>query len=201
VAVVTDGTEGGEDPSVPDETLRDLREAEQRAALAALGVTAVEFLRFPDGRLQATLEVRRALTALIRRHKPRTVFTHDPTAHIDSGYINHPDHRACGLATLDAIFPAAGNPRAFRDLLAEGLQPHKVSAVYLFYTAHADAWIEIGEVIPRKVAGLRHHRSQIAHLDDLDKSVREWAERTGTATGIGPAEGFRRLVLRQEDGD
>src|SRR5690348_9707158 len=55
VTVVTDGSEGGEDPSVPDEELRDLREAEQRAALAELGVTEVHFLRYPDGRLEATM--------------------------------------------------------------------------------------------------------------------------------------------------
>jgi LmbE family N-acetylglucosaminyl deacetylase len=200
VAVVTDGTEGGEDPAVPDDVLRDLREAEQRAALAALDPTIeVAFLRFPDGRLEATLELRKALTALIRRYRPATVFTHDPTAHIDSGYINHPDHRATGLATLDAIFPAAGNPRSFRDLLGEGLQPHKVSAVYLFYTAKADTWIDIAEVIPRKVAGLRHHRSQIPQQDDLEKNIREWAARTGEAGSLAAAEGFRRLVLRRDD--
>jgi LmbE family N-acetylglucosaminyl deacetylase len=204
VVVVTDGTEGGEDPSVPDDDLRDLREAEQRAALAELGgdvasLLEVEFLRFPDGRLQASLELRRALTAMIRRYRPATVFTHDPTAHIDRGYINHPDHRATGLATLDAIFPAAGNPRAFRDLLAEGLEPHKVSAVYLFYTAKADTWIDISEVIPRKAAGLRHHRSQIANLDDLEKGVREWAEETGKAGNLAAAEAFRRLVLHRDE--
>ena len=91
------------DPTVADDELRALREAEQRAALAELGPVEVEFLRFPDGRLQASLELRKALTAVIRRYRPATVFTHDPTAHIDSGYINHPDHRATGLAALDAI--------------------------------------------------------------------------------------------------
>ncbi|HWE60256.1 MAG TPA: PIG-L family deacetylase, partial [Chloroflexota bacterium] len=125
VTVVTDGSEGGEDPAEPDETLRDRREAEQRAALAELGVAGVEFLRFPDGRLEATLALRRALTRLIRRYRPATVFAHDPTAHLFEGYINHPDHRTAGVATLDAVFPAAGNPRAFRELLAEGLVAHK----------------------------------------------------------------------------
>ena len=68
---------------MPDDELRELRQAEQRAALAELGLSIeVEFLRFPDGRLEANLELRRALTAVIRRYKPATVFTHDPTAHI-----------------------------------------------------------------------------------------------------------------------
>ena len=57
-------------------------------------VRDVEFLRFPDGRLEPTLALRRALTRLVRRYRPATVFAHDPTAHLFEGYINHPDHRA-----------------------------------------------------------------------------------------------------------
>lgn len=200
VVVVSDGTEGGEDPTIPDEELRDLREAEQRAALAELGLTIeVEFLRFPDGRLEANLELRRALTAAIRRYKPATVFTHDPTAHIFAEYINHPDHRAVGLATLDALYPATGNPRSFRDLLAQGLQPHKVSAAYLFYTSQADTWIDVSSVISRKIAALSRHSSQMGNLDELAKGIREGAERTGKEGNLPMAEGFRRIVFHSDD--
>lgn len=196
VAVVTDGSEGGEDPAVPDEELRDRREAEQRAALAALGVATVEFLRFPDGRLEPSLAVRHALTRLIRRHRPATVFAHDPTAHLFEGYINHPDHRAAGTAALDATFPAAGNPRAFRGLLAEGLAAHKVQQVYLFYTANANAWVDIsGEPLDRKVAALRHHESQVGTAGDEERWLREEAATEGRAAGLAAAEGFRRIVL------
>jgi len=199
VAVVTDGTEGGEDPSVPDHELRDLREGEQRAASAALGNIELEFMRFPDGRLQPTLELRRAIATLIRRYRPATIFTHDPTSFIGAGYINHPDHRATGQATLDAIFPAAGNPRSFRELLAEGLQPHKINSIYLFYTPGADAWIDISEVIERKVASLRCHRSQIGKPEELDQRVREWAQKTGETAKLPAAEGFRHIVLRPDE--
>lgn len=196
LAVVTDGTEGGEDPSVPDEVLRDRREAEQRAALAALGVSEVEFLRFPDGRLEPTLAARREITRIIRRYRPATVFAHDPTAHLFEGYINHPDHRASGVATLDAVFPAAGNPRAFRELLAEGLAPHKVKRVYLFYTANANAWIDIsGAPLDRKVAALSRHESQLGAEWDGEKWLREEAARTGKEAGLTAAEGFRRIIL------
>jgi LmbE family N-acetylglucosaminyl deacetylase len=196
VAVVTDGSEGGEDPSVPDDVLRDRRESEQRAALAELGVTDVEFLRFPDGRLEPTLAVRRALTRLIRKYQPATVFAHDPTAHLFEGYINHPDHRAAGVATLDAIFPAAGNPRAFRELLAEGLAAHKVKGVYLFYTANANAWIDIsGTPLDRKVAALSRHESQLGPEWDGEAWLREEAAHTGKAAGLAAAEGFRRITI------
>lgn len=204
VVVVTDGTEGGEDPATPDEELRDRREREQRAALAELGVHDVEFLRQPDGRLQPALEVRHALTRLIRRYRPATVFAHDPTAHLFDGYINHPDHRAAGLVTLDAVFPAAGNPRAFRDLLAEGLAAHKVKMVYLFYTANANAWIDVaGAPLDRKIAGLAHHESQLGPDWDYATWMREGAARTakeageegGLEAGLEAAEGFRRIIL------
>jgi len=196
VVVVTDGTEGGEDPDIPDEELRDRREGEQRAALQEIGVHEVAFLRFPDGRLQPALDVRHALTRLIRYYRPATVFAHDPTAHLFDGYINHPDHRAAGLVTLDAVFPSAGNPRAFRDLLAEGLPAHKVKAVYLFYTAHANAWIDIaGAPLERKLAGLSRHQSQLNPEWDYTVWIREEAARTGKEPGLEAAEGFRRITL------
>lgn len=196
VAVVTDGSEGGNDPDIPDETLRDHRETEQRAALAAYGVTDVVFLRFPDGRLEPNLALRLALARLIRRCRPATVFAHDPTAHLFEGYINHPDHRAAGTATLDAVFPSAGNPRAFRELLAEGLPAHGVKIIYLFYTAHANAWIDIaGEPLERKIAGLAQHKSQLDPTWDYASGMRQEAARTGKEAGMEAAEGFRRIML------
>lgn len=196
IAIVTDGTEGGEDPAVPDVELRRLREAEQRAAAAELGAAEVVFLGFPDGRLEPTLDARHALTRLIRLYRPATVFAHDPTAHLFDGYINHPDHRAAGVATLDAVFPAAGNPRAFRDLLAQGLMPHKVQAVYLFYTAHPNAWIETtGLPLERKIAALARHQSQLEAGWDPASYIREDATRAGAQAGVEAAEGFRRIML------
>ena len=196
VAVVTDGTEGGEDPAMPDDVLRDRREAEQRASLSQLGVCQVEFMRYPDGRLEPSLALRRDLTRLIRRFRPATVFAHDPTAHLFEGYINHPDHRAAGVATLDAVFPAAGNPRAFRELLADGLETHRVNAVYLFYTPNANAWIDIsGEPIERKIAALICHESQLGTGWDPARWLREEAAREGKEAGLQVAEGFRRIII------
>jgi LmbE family N-acetylglucosaminyl deacetylase len=140
--------------------------------------------------------VRRALTRLIRRYRPATVFAHDPTAHLFEGYINHPDHRAAGTATLDAVFPAAGNPRAFRELLAEGLAAHKVQQVYLFYTADANAWVDIaGEPLERKIAAVQRHESQMGAGGEEARWLREEAAREGKAAGLEAAEGFRRIII------
>ncbi|MGH2510601.1 MAG: PIG-L deacetylase family protein, partial [Ktedonobacteraceae bacterium] len=81
-AVMTNGAEGSEIPTLSDTELMLMREKEQRAACEVLGVQAIEFLRFPDGHLQNTDEARKAVVRLIRKYRPRVVITHDPTQHI-----------------------------------------------------------------------------------------------------------------------
>ncbi|MEL7674938.1 MAG: PIG-L family deacetylase, partial [Chloroflexota bacterium] len=126
--LATSGDKGSGDFSLTSEALVQMREAEERAAAAQLGVQDVIFLRYPDGELQPTLDLRRQLTRLIRLKRPDIVVTNDPTARwYGTTYLNHPDHRAIGDAALDAVFPAARDhlnfPELYRD---EGLQPHKV---------------------------------------------------------------------------
>src|SRR5437588_2999891 len=131
IVICTDGSEGGEDPAVPDAELTQLRYAEQCAAAAQLGIQDVVFLGHPDGRLENTLEFRKELTALIRRHRPELVLTHFPSISIDAPIGSyHPDHLAVGAATLAAVYPASRNPRAFRELLSEGLEPWRVKEVW-----------------------------------------------------------------------
>ena len=131
--VVTDGSQGGEDPHVPDEELTATRYQEQRCAAAKLGVADITFLGFRDGYVEADVELRKAITADIRRRKPDLVLTHAPVRMLVTQGIGgfHPDHLAVGEATLRAVYPDARNPRAYRELLAEGLEPHKVREVWL----------------------------------------------------------------------
>src|SRR4029078_1199266 len=92
--VVTNGAAGSNDPNQNLDELVRIREAEQRAACAVLGVQEVLFLGYPDGTLQPTIELRRELTRIIRQLKPDRVLIGDPTAVLyDDEYINHPDHR------------------------------------------------------------------------------------------------------------
>lgn len=210
-AVMTNGAEGSEVPTLDDHELMLLREEEQRAACEVLGVQAVEFLRFPDGHLLNTEEARKAVVRLIRKYRPRVVFTHDPTQHVfapdpnekpeETAYLNHPDHRATGNIVLDAIFPAAGNPRSYRELLIEGLQPYKVHEIYFYMSGKDNTYVDISTVIEQKAQGLRCHVSQFGPEDDLLKEIKEW----GTATAqeakkkqeltMTYAEAFRRIKL------
>src|SRR5438477_6882236 len=168
--VMTDGAEGSEVPSLIDTELMLTREQEQRMACEVLGVQAVEFLRFSDGHLTNSEAARKAIVRLIRKYRPRVVLTHDPTQHVfapdpdekpdDTAYLNHPDHRATGNIVLDAIFPAVGNPRSYRELLAEGLPPYQVHELYLFFSDPANTYVDVTETIDLKTKGLMCHVTQ-----------------------------------------
>jgi LmbE family N-acetylglucosaminyl deacetylase len=211
--IMTDGTEGSEIPEQSDEELRLTREQEQRLACEVYGIQAIEFLRFHDGHLANTEETRRAVVRLIRKYRPRVIFTHDPTSHImapdpdekpdTTAYLNHPDHRATGNIVLDSIFPFAGNPRSFRELLAEGLQPYRPHEVYLFGSQETNTYIDISDSIETKLQGLARHASQFSPEDSakMSKRLREWATMAAKAAqekkglDIEFAEAFRRIKL------
>jgi LmbE family N-acetylglucosaminyl deacetylase len=203
----TSGDAGSDDPSIPPEELTRLREAEQHTAGRILGLTEVHFLRFPDGELQPTLDLRKAIVRVMRRIKADVVLAPDPRALVDEEgtYLNHPDHRAAGQAALDAAFPAAGNPSAFRDLLAEGLAAHKVKEVWLFFggAQNVNHWVDISDTIEQKIGALEAHVSQIgdwASSGGLRTEMLKWAEDTARRHNLDfkYAEGFQRVVLVHE---
>jgi LmbE family N-acetylglucosaminyl deacetylase len=209
--VMTDGTEGSEVPALIDTELMLEREQEQRMACETLGVQAVEFLRFPDGHLTNNEAARKAIVRLIRKYRPRAVFTHDPTQHIyapdpyekpdDTAYLNHPDHRATGNIVLDAIFPAVGNPRSYRELLAEGFLPYQVHELYLFFTGEDNTYIDISETIELKAKGLQCHVSQFGPEANILEMIRKWGAETAKEAKekkgfeMEHAEAFRRIKL------
>ena len=124
----TSGDAGSEDPTIPPDELVRTREAEQVEAGRILGLSGVHFLRFPDGELQPTLELRKAIVRAMRKVKADVVLCQDPRPIVDEEgtYLNHPDHRAAGQATLDAAFPAAGNPSApFATCSPKASKPHR----------------------------------------------------------------------------
>jgi LmbE family N-acetylglucosaminyl deacetylase len=204
----TSGDAGSDDPNIPPADLIRVREAEQQAAGRILGLSGVHFLRFPDGELQPTLELRKAIVREMRRLEADVVLCPDPRSLVDDGgtYLNHPDHRAAGQAALDAAFPAAGNPSAFRDLLAEGFQAHKVRQVWLYFgsAAHVNLWIDISDTIEQKIEALEAHASQIgdwARSGGLRREVLKWAGETATKHTLGfkYAESFQRIVLISDE--
>jgi LmbE family N-acetylglucosaminyl deacetylase len=204
----TSGDAGSEDPTIPPDDLMRVREQEQQAAGTILGLSGVHFLRYPDGELEPSLELRKALVREMRRLKADIVMCQDPRSIVDDDgtYLNHPDHRAAGQAALDAVFPAAGNPSAFRDLLAEGFAAHKVREVWLYFTGghNVNHFVDITETIEQKIAALEAHTSQIgewASTGGLRREMLKWAEDTATKHQLEfkYAEGFQRIVLESDE--
>jgi LmbE family N-acetylglucosaminyl deacetylase len=196
--ICTDGSQGGEDPHVADAELTAVRYREQRAAAEVLGVEDVVFLGFRDGHLEPNVELRKAITAEIRRRKPDLVITHAPLRAIGWPIgASHPDHLAVGEATLSAVYPDARNPRAYRELLYEGLEPHKVKEVWVPGFEQADHFIDITDLIELKLEAIMCHRSQFekpgVEQGAPEKWIRERAKRVGEKAGFEYAEGFKRL--------
>lgn len=201
----TSGDKGTEDVEMTSERLMAIREDEQRAACAVLGVQTVVFLRMPDAELVPDLDMRRTLTRVIRQYRPDAVICQDPTARFEgSGYIQHPDHIAMGEATVAAIFPSARDRLTFPELLAEGLQPHKVTEVYLMASqANCDHFVDITAYMDVKYASLAAHKSQMGDWD-FRPFLARWARdaaadaRAKNIPGAWEwefAEGFRYLRL------
>jgi LmbE family N-acetylglucosaminyl deacetylase len=194
--VATRGDKGSDDAHADVAALVELREREQRAAAAEIGVDGVDFLDEPDGQVQASLELRERITRAVRAWQPEVVMTHDPTVlFVNNEWVNHPDHRAVGQSTVDAVFPTARDPLNFPEHLAAGLEAWKVGELYLWSTNEANQIVDIGETLERKVAALGHHASQFRAFDDIARWVRRRSEELGDRTGYRAAEGFRRVTL------
>lgn len=172
--LLTRGDKGSDDPGTDPAALAKTREDEQRRAAAVLGVHDVTFLSYLDGTLEPNLDLRRDIVREIRRIKPDRVVTSAPESLTD-GFLNHSDHRACGQATLDALYPAAGSGMYFPELLRdEGLGPHKVPEVYVALPADPNLTIDVTDQLDRKVAALLEHKSQIREPEKLADRIRQW---------------------------
>jgi len=118
--IATDGDAGGFDPDVPRAQIPAIRRAEQEAAAKAVGVSDVVFLGYPDGRLQASIELRRDIARVIRRVRPQRVLCSSPERNRQRIHPSHPDHLAAGEAALCAVYPDARNSFAHPELAVEG---------------------------------------------------------------------------------
>jgi LmbE family N-acetylglucosaminyl deacetylase len=185
--VVTNGDAGGTDRSISRVAMARLRQVEQRAAAAQLGVTEVTFLGYPDGRLAPTTELRRDISRVVRLARPDRLVCQSPDRNWDRIGASHPDHLAAGEAALCAAYPDARNPFAHPELLEEGLEPYAVAEVWVMASPRPNRAVDITGTFERKVLALRQHESQVAQEADLEGRLREWA--TAAAQAAGLAEG------------
>ena len=186
--VCTRGEQGGFDET-PRQEIPAIREREQRAASAELGVTDVRFLDgYSDGWLEPTWALQRAIVAVVRQVRPQRVLCKSPVRMLQRLQASHPDHLAAGEATVRAVYPAAENRFAWPELIEEGLEPWKVNELWLM--AHVDSphVVDVTDHFDAKVRALKAHVSQTAHQGDgLEEMLRCW--NAGNAARAGLPEG------------
>jgi LmbE family N-acetylglucosaminyl deacetylase len=189
--VCTDGSAGSNDPAHTRDSMRPIRETEQRAAAETLGVETVTFLGELDGFLEVTPETRRKVTREIRRLRPEVIVAPDPNRlWTGNGYINHWDHKQAGLLALTVVMPDSPSRPMFRELEDEGIQPYEIPNLWLV-TNEPDTYVDIGDTMETKLAALACHISQGAEAAApwVRERARELADRSGL--GMEYAEGFK----------
>jgi LmbE family N-acetylglucosaminyl deacetylase len=195
--VITDGSAGSNEPGVTREQMIEIREREQRAAAAVLGVRALTFLGFRDGELEVNLDTRRALTRVVRAIRPEVLVAPDPSRlWSGSGYINHVDHKAAGELALCAVMPDSPTRLQFPELLDEGLEPFEIPNLWLVAEG-ADTYVDIAGTIEVKLAALAEHVSQ--HAEASAPWVRERARSLGEQGGFEFAEAFKTFALKEDE--
>ena len=195
--LLTCGDKGTKDLALAGEELCGLRQAEQRAAAAVLGVQDVRFLGYPDGYLQPDLNLRRDITRVIRQERPDILVTCDPTTnYFGDTYINHADHRAAGQAALDAVYPAARDHLYFPELInEEKLDPHIVREVWVCGTLAPTLTLDVTDNWETKILALMEHKSQIGDPQALAERMRSRRAPGSSAQKPRYQESFRRIKL------
>jgi LmbE family N-acetylglucosaminyl deacetylase len=193
--IVTDGDAGGFDRELDNGGMAALRRAEQTEAARLVGVKDLRFLGYRDGTVEQTLGLRRDIARVIRQVRPDRVVTSTPERNYARLGPSHPDHRAVGGATLDAVYPDARNPYAFPELLAEeGLEAWTVREVWLSGGQANNHYVDVTTVVDRKIAALRAHVSQTSHMETLEQFIKNFLAANAQTAGLPEgsyAEGFQ----------
>jgi LmbE family N-acetylglucosaminyl deacetylase len=191
--IITNGDKGTTDRHLAPERLAAMRKQEQRAAARVLGVEQVVFMEYPDQGLEDTSEFRRDIVRQIRIHRPEIVMTADPYRR----YLWHRDHRVAGQVVMDAVYPFARDHLAYPELIAEGLEPHKVREILFWAAEDINYKVDITETFLLKLAALQCHESQVRELGipDLESWLRQRCEAMAEGEPFELAEGFHRVEI------
>jgi LmbE family N-acetylglucosaminyl deacetylase len=190
LVIANRGDKGSADPSADPDALAEQRAGEVARAAEVLGVASVEHLGYPDGEIENDALLRARLIGVVRAQRPDALVAPDPTAvFFGDSYVNHRDHRQLGWAVLDSLVPAAS------PLYVPAAGPaHQVGLVLLSGTLEADAWIDIADVLDRKVAAVACHASRVGGDPTFVAGLLEQrAAEAGRRSGLSHAEAFRRL--------
>jgi LmbE family N-acetylglucosaminyl deacetylase len=196
----TDGQAGTADRTLSAAELVARRAAEQRAAADFMGVRHVEMLGYPDGELEDTRAFLGDVVRAIRRHRPHTVFVHDPYR---IGGFQHRDHRKAGIVTTDAVYPYARDHLHFPEhITREGLEPHKVRELWYWGADEPNVIVDVTDAIERQIAAVIRHQSQVPGFNvpegaTIGERIKRNAAELASGHGFEFGAAFRRLVARR----
>ena len=185
--IATSGEAGGSDRTMTRADMAALRQDEQRAAAAVVGVSDVRFLGHPDGMVVANRELRRDISRVIRQVRPERVVSQSPERNLEFVFASHPDHLATGEAALDAVYPDPRNPFAHPELLEdEGLEPWTVPELWIMGPGgeHAGVAVDTTATMERKVAALMCHKSQLPDPEAVAQRVQDWSRANAELAGM-----------------
>lgn len=203
LVICTDGSRGSDDPKMTHERLIAIRKEEQEAAAKISGIKKIFFLNHTDTQLVADIKLKEELVKIIRIVRPNIVISMDPTFYYSSvftssigfSFINHTDHRAAALATMDAVFPLSRDRLTFSEHEKAGLIPHKTEELWMTSLEKVDHVVDISKTIEKKIKALSMHKSQLKDFSKVEKMIRDRAEYFGKQRGYKFAENFIRLKL------
>jgi LmbE family N-acetylglucosaminyl deacetylase len=194
--IVTDGSTGTQDRSLMGEPLAAIRRAETEAAAEIVGVTDIVWLGYRDGYVEYTLDLRKDIARVFRERRPHRYLVLDPATTMGDRFINHPDHRAVGHASLDVAMTAGTTPGHFPELLDEGLDPWRgLRETWIMGPAGGSHVVNITDTLERKIDALMCHASQVGDdRTEVEGWLRTWAVEIGKPAGYDYAESFRVIA-------
>lgn len=193
--IVTDGSTGTQDRDLMGDRLAAIRRKESEEAARAVGVEKIEWLGLRDGYVEYTLELRRDIARVFRTYRPHRFVVLDPTPVIGE-FVNHPDHRAAGQASLDVSMTAGTTPGHFPELLEEGLEPWRgLRELWIMGPGLKAHVADITSTIDRKIEALMCHQSQVGdNADAISSFVRKYCAEAGQTIGVDYAESFQVIA-------
>jgi len=194
--IISDGSRGGHKVKFAGRKLAGIRKKEQLAAARVLGVKNVFFLNLQDGEIENTRLLRKKIVKAVRKTRPDIVFCFDPAnLAFDGPKLFHRDHRQAAEAVFDAVYPAAGSPFFFPELLRQGYEPHQPKEIWFFGSARPGKFVDISPTMEKKITALFCHESQLPDKEGIRKRIVDRARKTGKVKGLKYAEAFRTLKL------
>ena len=192
--IATNGDKGNDSGEITPVELSIIRQTEQENAARTVGVQYLEFLPYEDGSLSANHDLRGRVVEMIRRWRPDTIVTHDPSTVFSRACgVNHSDHRNIGLATLDAVYPYARGANQYPEQIEAGLAPHCVPQILLWGSREPDYWEDITGFVEQKVNALLQHKSQYTSIESMRAAIERSLTTFGSPEARQFAEAFRRV--------